>query len=86
MEDRRHEEPVERAGCDVRVARGGVPGVEVVTNPCYGCLLHPAHVLAAIKIRFLPHPSLSYKICTSELYAQGPLDIRAASTAAALRP
>ena len=44
MEDGREEEAIEGAGCNVRVAGGGIPGVEIIADPRHSCFLHPAGI------------------------------------------
>ena len=58
MEDGRKEEAVERAGCDVWVAGGRIPGVEVIADPRHSCFLHSARELIAETTRRWPmqHP------------------------------
>ena len=51
MEDGRHEEAVEGAGCDVRVARRGVPGIEVIADSCNGHFLHPGKAFVVLSDR-----------------------------------
>jgi len=48
MENGRHEEAVEGAGCDVRVARRGVSGIEVIADPCDGHFLHPGEAFVVL--------------------------------------
>ena len=54
MEDGRKEEAIERAGCNVRIARRRIPGVKVVANPCHSCLLHSACALINVSSECKP--------------------------------